>query len=91
MNKFKSKANTEFAELWLQRLSIMFGEQHNFSSILTKKVNATNISTETLFNIEWLEERSKKKFKEDIIDKLKLEEMKKEINSSEVDFFTPYE
>lgn len=92
LKKFKLKSNTEFAEIWLQRLSIMHGDKHEFQSELAKKVNQrTNNGLESiLFNSEWLDKNSKEIFKEDIIDEKKLNEMRSEIKTSEVDLFAPY-
>lgn len=51
MNKVRRKPNTEYVELWLQRLSILTDQGYNkFNGKLATKVNKTN---EKIWNSSW--------------------------------------
>ena len=53
MKKVSRKANTEYSEIWLQRLSIMINYKYVYKGKLAKKVTSNSIK---VWNSDWCKE-----------------------------------
>lgn len=83
--KFKMLPNTDYIEVWLQRLSILDDKNKNFGAKLCKKISEKNNTN--IWDSSWLKESD---FDEsDIIDEEYLVSMHGEIPISEMDLFSP--
>jgi hypothetical protein len=81
IKKFKDLPNTEYLEIWLQRISIKFDPIIEFDSRLCKKVNDENVNA---FNSKWLNLNIQKLNIEDIIDRDKLDKLSATMAKDEV-------
>lgn len=83
--KFENVANTEYLDLWLQRITIPYNKNKNYDCKLCQKL----YKDIQIWNSQWL----KKSIDESlIIDKDKLNKLKDEFSKEEVDKFTiPYD
>lgn len=82
LRKFENMPNTDFVEIWLQRLSLINTRDKNYSADICKKVN--NPQEYSLWNSEWL----KDEFDEiEIIDEEYISEMILSTPASDLDLF----
>ncbi|MCY3030600.1 MULTISPECIES: RNA-directed DNA polymerase [Aerococcus] len=83
--KIKKSSNSEYAEIWLQRLAIPYGIPLNYDSILCQKVNDPKI---TIWNSNWIKgKEDSKKYLNKIIDKKEIDKLELIIPLSDVDPF----
>lgn len=84
LRKFSYLPNTDFIEIWLQRISILSFPEKQYESILCQKVsNTENIN---LWNSRWLKP-NKRPNENLIIDKEKLSELTLDTDIADVDSF----
>jgi|SRR5690625_690305 len=86
--KFQKMPNTDFIEIWLQRLSIVYGGEKQFNAKLCQKIKEK--SSTNIWDSSWISEDIN--FDESsIIDEEYISTMHKEILISEIDlFFSEY-
>ncbi|KAA9234323.1 RNA-directed DNA polymerase [Aerococcus mictus] len=83
--KKKKSSNSEYAEIWLQRLAIPYGIPLKYESILCQKVNGHEI---TIWNSDWVKgKEDSKKYLNKIIDKKVIDKLELIIPLSDVDPF----
>lgn len=87
--KYEYKANTEYIEIWLQRLAIMFYEDGSaelnnlFDSRIYQKVLDSTIS---LFPSDWINNSNRNNYNEpSIIDEELFESMRYQVDDGEID------
>lgn len=84
LRKFSYLPNTDFIEIWLQRISILSFPEKQYESILCQKVS--NIENISLWNSRWLKP-NKRPNENLIIDKEKLSELTLDTDIADVDSF----
>lgn len=91
LKKYKSKPNTDYLMIWLDRLTLIFGEivfEESLSAFLEKIKNPVS---NQLFSTDWLRTEYRNKFYEGTItDENKQKKMSSEIFESELSDFYDY-
>lgn len=82
LSKFRKLPNTDYIEVWLQRLSIVYDREKPFNANLCQKVRDGNGNE--IWNSDWLKEKLDES---SIIDERYLSSMRTEILISEIDLF----
>jgi hypothetical protein len=85
--KFNTLPNTEYLNLWLQRLTIKINPEIVYEGALCQLIRDTKASTK-LWNNDWLQEDIKNLIENtDLIDREELEKLSRLIAAKEVDIF----
>ncbi|MBU6196512.1 MAG: hypothetical protein KGO93_02970 [Cyanobacteria bacterium REEB446] len=85
--KFNTLPNTEYLNLWLQRLTIKTNPEIVYEGALCQLIRDTKVSTK-LWNNDWLQEDIKNLIENtDLIDREELEKLSRLIAAKEVDIF----
>lgn len=85
IKKFQLIPNTGHLQIWLQRISIKYEREKEYSERLCKKVNDPMIE---IWNSDWLNDELKNMIKnEAIVDENTIEEMSNSIVPNEVQLF----
>jgi len=80
--KFKDVPNSSFIMIWFQRLNLKINKTETYVEPLCKKVTDENIE---IWNIDWLNEKLKKVFKDNsIIDNNLVKKTKKKVSKKEI-------
>ena len=83
--KFKDVANTEYLEIWLQRITLPYNKNKDYNCKLCQKL----YNDSQIWNSDWLKNSVDESL---IIDKDELNKLKNEFSKEEVDKFTvPYD
>lgn len=85
IKKFKDVANTEYLEIWLQRITLPYNKNKNYNCKLCQKLYKDT----QIWNSDWLRSSVDESL---IIDKFELNQLKNEFSNEEIDKFTiPYD
>lgn len=85
VKKFSDVANTEYLEIWLQRITLLYDKNKNYNCKLCQKLYKNN----QIWNSDWLNKCIDESL---IIDKAELKKLTKDFSEKEIDKFSlPYD
>lgn len=90
LRKFSASANSGLMQIWLQRIILKAGGDHEFDELLCRKVNEPELP---LWHSEWITWGELKSLidTEDVVDRKALSDMEVRIGTDEVDLFGEFD